>query len=242
MEGTSLLVLGFVWVLNFAISWWNAYAVGCMWPYTKATGGWQHWLAWMGFIMAGAGFSWCWLLVLSIGAYHFSLWGFGLKQLQQCLSLGYLILAPTIVFSGLFVWLDSLAQAWRERSITSVAAAGWNTYAQISNTISVVQNLGSAWDSVSSIGSPSSSSSSDDEDGNAFLLTVVVVVCVVMSLVIGFVMASVISNKAARTAARELDHDLKAALPERTQGSLGKGDGQLDINDYMSPRRDTRGL
>ena len=51
--------MGFViliWLLNFGISIWNAYAVGLAWVETKHSGGWPRVTAWAG-IMSASGFS-----------------------------------------------------------------------------------------------------------------------------------------------------------------------------------------
>ncbi len=58
----------FIWLLNFAISAWNAYAVGRAWVETKVAGGWPRFMAWMGAIMSASGFSWCYLFLLVLGA------------------------------------------------------------------------------------------------------------------------------------------------------------------------------
>ena len=49
--------IGFLWILNFGISWWNAYAVGVTWVETKNMGGYQRFMAWMGAIMSASGFT-----------------------------------------------------------------------------------------------------------------------------------------------------------------------------------------
>ena len=70
------------------------------------------------------------------------------KALLAGFSLGYLIIIPGILFSGLMIWLDSLVQAWRRRDLPSMGVAAWNTYAQIHNTYSAYQGMGGALDSV----------------------------------------------------------------------------------------------
>src|SRR5690349_6837454 len=67
--GTVLFAL--VWVLNFAISVWNAYAVGKVWVEAKVAGGWYRFMCWMGAIMSACGFTWCYLSFLALSAHYF---------------------------------------------------------------------------------------------------------------------------------------------------------------------------
>ena len=59
------LLLALVWLLNLAISFWNAYACGKAWAEAKFYGGWPRFMTWMGAIMAASGFSWCFLILLA---------------------------------------------------------------------------------------------------------------------------------------------------------------------------------
>ena len=49
--GHALFVL--VWIMNFGISIWNAYAVGKVWVESKHAGGWHRFMAWIGFLSFG---------------------------------------------------------------------------------------------------------------------------------------------------------------------------------------------
>ena len=62
----ELLLVGLIFVLNFAISWWNAYVCGKVWAETKAVGGWRRFMAWVTAVMSGLGFSWCYLIVVAV--------------------------------------------------------------------------------------------------------------------------------------------------------------------------------
>ena len=44
MNTAAFVIL--VWVVNFGISIWNAYAVGKAWVETKYSGGWPRFVAW----------------------------------------------------------------------------------------------------------------------------------------------------------------------------------------------------
>jgi hypothetical protein len=67
--GNTLFAL--VWVLNFAISVWNAYAVGKVWVEARVAGGWHRLMCWIGAIMSACGFTWCYLSFLALTAHHF---------------------------------------------------------------------------------------------------------------------------------------------------------------------------
>ena len=65
------LLIGLVWLLNFGISLWNAYAVGKSWVEARAAGGWPRIMCWSGAVMSASGFTWCYLIFLALTAYHF---------------------------------------------------------------------------------------------------------------------------------------------------------------------------
>jgi hypothetical protein len=52
------ILIPVVMILNFAISWYNARAVGSMWPEIKAMGGWYRLVAYAGAVMSACGFTW----------------------------------------------------------------------------------------------------------------------------------------------------------------------------------------
>jgi hypothetical protein len=209
------LLVAFIWLLNFAISCWNSYAVGKAWPYAKLMGGWVRLVVWSGYLMAVAGFSWCFLIPLALLAYVNGWYGFDLHALKACLDLGYLIIAPVILFAGVFIWVDSLIEAWRRRTLGSIATAGWNTFAQISNTIDVLENYVPAFNNVWSFFSSCFSNNDDgkDEDGNTATakLAMLVIALVAASLVAGFLLATAIVFTTARKEAREFAREAKAA-------------------------------
>ena len=119
-------------VLNFAISWFNAWSVGRSWAETAAAGGWVRLMSWAGAIMSACGFTWVYLVILGLIAS-------GLGKLDRLyveamFSLGYLTIIVPIIVSGLLITVDSWAHFWRRRSLGSGAVAGWNSFAQVYNT------------------------------------------------------------------------------------------------------------
>jgi len=128
--GNTLFAL--VWVLNFAISVWNAYAVGKVWIEARIAGGWHRFMCWIGAVMSACGFTWCYLSFLALTAHHFQ-W-LTEEQVRAGLNLGYVLLLPFILFGGYALTLDSWAQAFRRGGFLNYGAAAWNTYATIHNT------------------------------------------------------------------------------------------------------------
>src|SRR4051794_20879518 len=106
------LLIGLVWLVNFGISIWNAYATGKSWVEARAVGGWPRIMSWSGAIMSASGFSWCYLILLAFVANHFE--AIDAAQMQVAFNLGYLLLIPGILLSGLMIALDSWARAFRQ--------------------------------------------------------------------------------------------------------------------------------
>lgn len=140
------LVVFLVVLLNLAISFWNARVTGLVWAETKAIGGFTRFMTWMGAIMAAVGFSWCYLIILALGAQ--SLGYLDAKGMKLALELGYIILVPLVLFSGFFIWIDSVVQAWRQRDFASIGTAAWNTFAQVHNTYSAINGFGGAFSDI----------------------------------------------------------------------------------------------
>lgn len=203
VPASTWAIIAFLWVLNVAISAWNSYAVGRAWPHTKQLGGWMHWMAWMGYVQAIAGFSYCFLIPLVLLAYSQHWLGFGVREVSMSLKLGYLIIAPAIVVSGLFIWIDSLIHAWREKTLTSFATAGWNTYAQLTNMYDLAVNAKPfALEVFGYFTEGFSDGDDEDRDSAKGRLVLLVLGLVVLSLVLGWLAAAAISGAAARSEAR----------------------------------------
>lgn len=133
-------------LLNMGISLWNAYATGKAWVEAKYAGGWPRFMTWMGAIMAASGLSWCILIVLILGAVSLGKitpnWG------EVGLDLGYILIIPGILFSGLMITVDSWARAFRTKKILDFGLAGYNSFAQIYNTYHAIQGMGPAFAKV----------------------------------------------------------------------------------------------
>lgn len=130
-----------VWILNFVISWVNAWGCGKSWNETKANGGMPHFMNWMGAIMSASGFTWCYMV---IAAFAGTVIQVGTKtdhphsiltpqELEAFCNLGYLAVLLPILGSGLAITLHSWGVFWRRRNFGDGAVAGYNTFAQVYN-------------------------------------------------------------------------------------------------------------
>lgn len=152
---TLLLVL--VLLLNVAISVWNCYAVGSAWKDTMAIGGrFEKAVLWSAVIQSGIGFSMPILLVLAYGSVAYLTAGEepvltpteGAEMMQVIFSLWYVAVIFPILGSGLAIWAHSLRIAYQRRDFASIATAGWNSFAQIHNMVSAVNNFGGAFGDI----------------------------------------------------------------------------------------------
>ena len=188
-----LLLIGIL-VLNVLISIWNCYAVGTAWKDTMAFGGWfNKTLLWSGVVQSGVGFSMPILIALGLITVSVLTGGAepaltpeeGAEMMQAIFSLWYVAVIFPILGSGLAIWAHSLREAYRRRDFASIATAGWNSFAQIHNTVSAVNNLGGALGSVGDFFGKALGGKGDGK-GKAAIL---VVVLVVIALIGGFMIA-----------------------------------------------------
>jgi hypothetical protein len=127
----EILLLVFVWILNFGISAYNAVMVGMAWRDKKYIDGWMNLVLWSVVVMSAAGFTWCYTIFLALiaGALGY----LTTDQVSGALSVGYIIVIFPILMSGLVIWIHSLIEACRKRDALSIGVAGWNTFANVWN-------------------------------------------------------------------------------------------------------------
>lgn len=178
-----MAVVVFVWFLNFGISIWNAFAVGRGWVETQHYGGWPKFMAWMGAIMSASGFTWCYLLLEAYAA-HSGKWLTD-QQLEGAISLGYVIIIPGVLISGLAIVVDSWARAYRTRRFSDLGVAAYNTYAQIHNTYHAFDGMGQAFTSIGRLFESDKKDSSNDDDNGGGLALLFVVLLVAVALLGG---------------------------------------------------------
>src|SRR5688500_19806814 len=104
-----------LWFLNLVISGFNAVGCGLTWNETKHVGGWQHFMNWMGAIMAACGFTWCYMVVFGIIGTHVPMTDeetgettmlLSGESLQAFFELGYMIIILPILGSGLSITIN----------------------------------------------------------------------------------------------------------------------------------------
>jgi hypothetical protein len=190
------MLFALVWVLNFAISVWNAYAVGKVWIEARVAGGWHQFMCWIGAIMSACGFTWCYLSFLALTAHYFQL--LTEEQVLAALNLGYVLLLPFILFGGYAITFDSWAQAFRRGGILNYGAAAWNTYASFHNTYSAWRNLSGAFASLGNFfgGSRRGESDRNGEGGRGIII---VLLLVVFALLAGVLTTAAIIRRVAAT-------------------------------------------
>lgn len=188
------------WVLNFIISWANAWGCGKSWNETKHVGGMAHFMNWCGAIMSACGFSWCYGVIAGAvasqvpvhdkaGHVHMLL---GPDALMAFADLGYLVLIFPILGTGLAITLGSWSYFWRNRSFGSGATAGWNSFAQVYNMVHALHDVPTAFEGVGKL------FKSDNKDSKG-----VVAALVLACACLGILTTYWILTATARSTARE---------------------------------------
>ena len=188
------VLFALVWVLNFGISVWNAYAVGKVWVEARHENGWHRFMCWMGAVMSACGFTWCYLSFLVLTAHYFE-W-ITEEQVMVALNLGYILLVPFMLFSGYAITLDSWVQAYRSGGFLNYGAAAWNTYASIHNTYSAWRNLGGAFSSLGEFFGAAGRAATDGDGPNPIII---VILLVALALLGGILTTTVIIRRVAAT-------------------------------------------
>lgn len=207
MDG--LLLFGII-ILNVLISIWNCYAVGTAWKDTMAIGGWFNKLVlWSAVIQSGVGFSMPILIGLALGTTSYLTTGEKPAMtpaeaqlfMESIYSLWYVAVIFPILGSGLAIWAHSLREAYRRRDFSSIAAAGWNSFAQIHNMVSAANNIGGA---LGNVGELFGTVLGGKGDGKG-KLAILVVVIVIIALVAGFLIALGLVRYFARTSESRIE-------------------------------------
>jgi hypothetical protein len=206
MSATLFLFL----VLNFGISWFNAWSVGRSWNETRAVGGVAHFMAWCGAVMSASGFTWCYLVLLTLINSVLPVdYRLPEKYAEGMFHLGYLIIIFPILGSGLAITVQSWAHFWRNRNFKNGALAGWNTFAQVYNTYQSIKTVPQSLSFVSDLfKSDGKRRGKDDARGQLIMLMVVLVVLAVMG---GVLTTALVIRSTARSVAREQAYRARTA-------------------------------
>lgn len=138
-----MLLLLLVFVLNLGISIFNGVQTGKAWVESKHVGGWRRFMAWCGAIMTAVGFTWCIMVVLGLiaGALHW----LDAEHLEVYFSTSYVLLVPVALFTGYAITVNSWANAYRQRTVSSYGVAAYNSFASAYNTYNAVTTFGQAF-------------------------------------------------------------------------------------------------
>lgn len=204
---TILLVL--MLALNFVISWANANYVGRYWSESKAIGGSFRVYIVIGYIMAIAGFTMVYgYILLLISPFFMQLANVKpetILMFQQLASdLIYLFCVVTIIPTGFYIWIRSLQNFWENKTLSNGLTAGWNSYAQIHNTISAARYTPNAINRVADalFGGKSK------KKGNTIIVLLAIFVLII-AILGGYFTASTIMKKADR------EYDMFGELSQR---------------------------
>ena len=205
----TILLLVLVLALNFGISWANASYVGRYWSESKEVGGSFRVYIVVGYIMAIAGFTMVYGYIgLLVSPFILQLAKVDQETIimfeQLSLDLVYIFCVVTIVPTGFYIWIQSLKDFWEQRTLSSGLTAGWNSYAQIHNTVSAARNAPSALGRISK----ALFGGKGKKKGNT-----VIVLCAIFLLILaifgGYFTASAIMKRAER------EYDMFANIQKR---------------------------
>lgn len=217
---SMLLLIGLL-LLNVLISVWNCYVVGVSWKDVKAFGGaFEKGVLWCAIIQSGVGFSMPLVLGLTWGSVAILTGGTeptltpaqGKEMMEAVFNLWYIAVVFPVLGSGFVIWVYSIREAYRNRDFTSIAAAGWNSYAQVSNMIDAYHQVGGAFGNVWKLFGKAFSGEGDGKAKVAWL----VILIVVISLVGGFLIAFGLVRYFARTTQSRLEEYADTLHPRRT--------------------------
>ena len=169
------MLIVFLLLWNFGISWLNCWFVGKTWAESQVVGGWTRFVTWSAAVMGASGFVWCNTLVLGfLCSTHVGLlplkYQLTDRYLELLFNLGYVLVVFPILGSGLAIWADSLKQAYKERDGLSIGVAAYNTFAMAHNTYEAAKFFPSVIDKIKD--------TLEDSDNKLMLVTVYTVLAI----------------------------------------------------------------
>jgi len=164
-----MILIAFLLVWNFGISWLNCWFVGKTWAESKAVGGWVRLVTYAAAVMGACGFIWCNLLVVGfLASTHAGILPHKYQltdpYLELLWNIGYAIIIFPILGSGLAIWIDSVKQAYKNRDGLSIGVAAYNTFAMANNTYEAAKFLPTVFEKIGN--------SLKDSDNKALMATV----------------------------------------------------------------------
>lgn len=185
--------------LNFGISWWNARTCGRAWLESKAVGGAIRVLVWCGAIQSAIGFSSVFMFPLIFLANAAFPDYFTADYVNGALSLWYLTIIFPALGSGLIITIESWIAAYRNHSLMNLGVAGYNTFAQIHNTMNAIDSMGPALKSVGKMFGGMLRGRGDARGKVAILGAMIAVLVVATALAAGSILTAVLVHRYAGT-------------------------------------------
>lgn len=175
-----MLWLFFLVIATFAISAWDAYVAGMTWsiPY-----GLSKFMAWCALIMSACGFLSFWTILCGFVALE-AHW-IEQRGLHALLSLTYLMIIFPVLGSGLAIMLHSWLEFYKRRDFSSLGVSGWNTYAQVSNTVDAFEGIPSAFGTVIDFFKPGKDDDDEDLSSSLGKVAVLLILLVAMAIAAG---------------------------------------------------------
>jgi hypothetical protein len=199
----------FFLILNFCISWYNARTVGRVWSESKQIGGMLRVNAVIGYAMSIIGFTMVYGCVLLMALPSVLPMFVDLSQAelydaaQLSSDLLYLLVGAFIIPTGFGIWFSSMMSFGRRRSFGRGMRFGWNTYAQMRNTINYMRAAPSAFGRVieafggkKSGGSFGRNSKSGGKKKNDGVIAIAALLVVALAVCGGWFTASTIMKRA----------------------------------------------
>lgn len=198
----ELLMISLLMILNFGISWYNAYVTGKSWVESKAVGGWIWLVCVSGAIMSAIGFSSVYMFLIAILAVTTGY--MEPSAVQAMTSLWYILIIIPALSTGLIITIESWRVALREKSLMNMGVAGFNTLAQAYNMYQAFTGIGDAFSKVGEFFSDS------DSNGRAIMA---VLLLVAISLLGGVLTTAVLIRKYAASVAlpKEVEYKMQFA-------------------------------
>ncbi len=199
-----------VLAINLAISVLNCYAAGVSWKDVFTRGSrLDRWVLRSAVFQSGVGFSMPILLGLGIGTVSYLTSGTepalsaeeGKQMMEAIVNLWYAIVIIPILGTGTIIWIYSLRVAYERRDLSSIATAGWNTYANVSNAMDAVNNIGGVLGKLGSFFGDALNSKGDGKAKSGLIVLLIVAV----SLMLGFIIAISLVRYFARTAVARVE-------------------------------------
>ncbi len=194
-------LLTFLVVLNFAISWFNAWSTGKSWAESKAFGGFPRLLAWCGAIMSASGFTWCYLVIVSLVAQKW----IPAKYAEAIFRIGYLTIIIPVIGTGIVITVQSWMTFWRNRTLLNGGVAAWNTFADVYNIYTACRAIP---ESLSFLKDLAKGSDDDDSGVNAKLIKWAIILAI-LCIVGGALTTTAIIRSTARTHAVSIAQEMR---------------------------------